>query len=260
MLLIILFYSLQFLLNSFDFLSSLCRRASAGYTVHIARFRIFGVELVLSATRRTTCFVKRRTGELAVPSADSEYVNRRFQECWWGGLGRRLCLVYLATLFPQKRSTCGAYAQKNTFALKFSQKSSLSKREHVVRAVVCWIAIRRFETGRRKVLGKTHVHACLPVLLRVGNDVLVFVTMCLLQFVTRCFSLSPCFVILVQVERRCPSAMSQGGKYVYMQLYIFYAFACIICMHFSIKRKYWKLDETCGLFRSLFHLQAAWPY
>ena len=31
------------------------------------------------------------------------------------------------------------------------------------------------------VLEKTHVHACLPVLLRVGNDVVVFTTMCLLH-------------------------------------------------------------------------------
>lgn len=122
MLVIILFYSLQFLLNSFDFLSSLCLWASAGYIVHIARFGIFGVELVLSAKRRT-----RRAswnGELENwPSV------LRTRSMWTAGSGMLVgwagacALCALQCFFPsKKKNTFGANAPKKHICARILSK------------------------------------------------------------------------------------------------------------------------------------------
>lgn len=67
-------------------------------------------------------------------------------ECWWVGPVPVPCVPCNAFFPPKKKTHLEQMRPKNTFALEFSLKSSLSKMEHVVRAVVCWIAIRRFET------------------------------------------------------------------------------------------------------------------
>ena len=85
--------------------------------MHIARFRIFGVELVLSAKRRTIDVLRETENwRTCRPFYGLGVCEPQVPECWWVGPVPVPCVPCNA-FFPPKKHIWSKCAQKNTFAL-----------------------------------------------------------------------------------------------------------------------------------------------